>query len=174
MAWQEKCCGHSVASFWGVPLPQRSSSGCWWDPNGKSEQRTQRCPFVLWSTTFPCSDLEASTWSRRSWNVQARAWPAGCEIATKKSKVLSNSVFVRTQLQARLQPLGVQATRTERNLGIDFASGRRASCHSGAAGAAGQVQRACQAHQEKSMANRRCRPLACRGWSGVSFACNGW
>ena len=50
---------------------------------------------------------------------------AGCEIATKKSRVLSNSVSVRTKLQARLQPLGVQATRTERNLGIDFASGKR-------------------------------------------------
>ena len=49
----------------------------------------------------------------------------GCEIATKKSKVLSNLVFVRTKLQALLQPLGVQATRTERNLGIDFASGKR-------------------------------------------------
>ena len=50
---------------------------------------------------------------------------AGCEIATKKSKVLSNSVSVRARLQARLQPLGVQAKRTERNLGIDFASGKR-------------------------------------------------
>ena len=62
--------------------------------------------------------------------MQARAWAsklvqALCEMATKKSKVLSNWVFVRTKLQARLQPLGVQATRTERNLGIDFASGRR-------------------------------------------------
>ena len=56
--------GHSVASFWCVPLPQQSSS-CWWDPYGKLEQRTQRCPFVLWSTTFPCIDLEAITWSRK-------------------------------------------------------------------------------------------------------------
>ena len=52
---------------------------------------------------------------------------AGCEVATKKSKVLSNSVFVRAKLQMRLAPLGVQATRAERNLGIDFSSGKRAS-----------------------------------------------
>ena len=46
---------------------------------------------------------------------------------TKKSKVLSNSVSVRAKLQTRLAPLGVQATRTERNLGLDFASGKRVS-----------------------------------------------
>ena len=57
--------------------------------------------------------------------MASKLMQAGCEIATKKSKVPSNSVFVRTKLQARLQPLGVQATRTERNLGIAFASGRR-------------------------------------------------
>ena len=28
------------------------------------------------STIFPCSDLQAITWSRGSWTVQARAWPA--------------------------------------------------------------------------------------------------
>ena len=58
--------------------------------------------------------------------MASKLMQAGCEIATKKSKVLSNSVFVRTKLQARVQPLGVQATRTERNL-----------CH-----------RACHAQQE--------------------------
>ena len=26
----------------GVPLPQRSSNCCWWDPYGKSKRRTQR------------------------------------------------------------------------------------------------------------------------------------
>ena len=35
------------------------------------------------------------------------------------------SVRFGSTLQARLQPLGVQATRTERNLGIDYASKRR-------------------------------------------------
>ena len=29
----------------------------------------------LWPTTFHCSDLEATPWSRKSWNVQAPAWP---------------------------------------------------------------------------------------------------
>ena len=47
------------------------------------------------------------------------------EIATKKSKVLSNSISTRAKLQTRLQPHGVQATRRERNLGIDFTSGKR-------------------------------------------------
>ena len=50
---------------------------------------------------------------------------AGCEIATKKSKVLSNSVFVRAELQMRLAPLGVKAAKAEPNLGIDFTSGKR-------------------------------------------------
>ena len=52
---------------------------------------------------------------------------AGCEVATKKSKVLSNSVFVRAKLQLRFVSLGVQAVRVERYLGIDFTSGKRAS-----------------------------------------------
>ena len=45
---------------------------------------------------------------------------AGCEMATWKSKVLSNSVSVRAKLQLRLAPLGVQAARADRNLGIDL------------------------------------------------------
>ena len=52
---------------------------------------------------------------------------AGCEIATKKSKVLSNSVSVRANLQLRLASLGVQATWADRNLGIGFTSGKRES-----------------------------------------------
>ena len=56
-------------------------------------------------------------------NLLTQAW---CEKATKKSKVLSNCVSVITpKLQLRLAPLGVQASRAERNLGIDFASGKR-------------------------------------------------
>ena len=64
--------GEKLRAFRCVPLPQRSSSCCCW---AAREVRAAH-PFVLWSTTFPCSDLEAITWSRRSWNVQARAWPA--------------------------------------------------------------------------------------------------
>ena len=52
---------------------------------------------------------------------------AGCEIATKKSKVLSNTLFVRAKLQTRLAPLGVKAVQAERNLGSDYTSGKRAS-----------------------------------------------
>ena len=47
--------------------------------------------------------------------MAAELMHAECEMATKKSKVLSNLVSVRARLQARLQPLGVQATRTERS-----------------------------------------------------------
>ena len=52
--------------------------------------------------------------------------------ASKKSKVPSNSV--RARLQARLQPLGVQATRTERNLGFDF------TCTAGSLGVDGRLE----------------------------------
>ena len=59
--------------------------------------------------------------------MAAKLMQAGCEIATKKSNILSNSMSVWAKLQAQLQPLGVQVTRTERNLGNDFASGKRVS-----------------------------------------------
>ena len=36
--------------------------------------------------------------------MAAKLMQAGCEIAIKKSKVLSNSISVRAKLQARLQP----------------------------------------------------------------------
>ena len=38
-----------------------------------------------------------------------RLTQAGCELATKKSEILGNPVSVRTKLQLRLAPLGVQA-----------------------------------------------------------------
>ena len=60
-------------------------------------------------------------------SVASKLTQAGCEIATKKSKVLGNSASVRAKLQLRLAPFGVQATRAERNFGIDFTSGKRAS-----------------------------------------------
>ena len=69
--------------------------------------------------------MVAQELERASTCMASKLTQAGCEVATKKSKVLSNSVFVRTKLQTWMQPLGVQATRIERNLGIDFASGRR-------------------------------------------------
>ena len=47
---------------------------------------------------------------------------AGCEMATKKSKVLSNSGSVRAKLQLRLPQRG-----QNRNLGIDFTSRKRVS-----------------------------------------------
>ena len=60
--------------------------------------------------------------------MAAKLMQAGCEMATKKSsKVLSKSISVRAKLQMRLVPLGVKATRADRNLGIDFASGKRVS-----------------------------------------------
>ena len=83
---------------------------------------------------------------------------AGCEIATKKSKVLSNSVFVRTKLQERLQPLGVQATGPERNLGIDFASGRRVATvvrRARMEKSKGRVRRIRKIHRKSSVPRRR-------------------
>ena len=59
--------------------------------------------------------------------MASRLTQAGCKIATKKSKVHFNGVSVRAELQLRSAPLGVQATRAERNLGIDFTSGKRVS-----------------------------------------------
>ena len=47
------------------------------------------------------------------------------EKATKKSQVLNNSGSVRAMLQTRVAPVGVHASRAERNLGIDFTSGKR-------------------------------------------------
>ena len=79
---------------------------------------------------------------RASTCMAAKLMQAGCEIATKEPKVPSNSIFVRAKLQARLQ--------RERKLGIDFAS-VKASDHSGAASAAGEVQRTCQADQENPL-----------------------
>ena len=52
---------------------------------------------------------------------------AGCEVAVEKSKVLRNSVSVRTRLQVQSAPLGLPSSRAERNLGIGLLSGTWAS-----------------------------------------------
>ena len=89
---------------------------------------------------------------RASTCMAAKLMQAGCEIATKKSRVLSNTITVRARLQARLQPRGVQATRTERNLGIDFALG--ASDHSGATARGWRSPKDVSGGSGKSTANR--------------------
>ena len=76
--------------------------------------------------------------------MAAKLTQAGCEIATMKSKVLSNSISVRAKLQARLQPHGDADKTKPRNR----PRVREASDHAGATGAAGEVQRTCQADQE--------------------------
>ena len=58
---------------------------------------------------------------------------------------------MRTKLQARLQPLGVQATRTERNLGNDLAPGKRVPQRCD-----GRGWRSPKGGSGKSTANRRC------------------
>ena len=48
------------------------------------------------------------------------------KIAASKSRALSNVPAARHALEKRLRrPLGVQSVGTERNLGVDFACGRR-------------------------------------------------
>ena len=96
---------------------------------------------------FGGHNVVAQELERASTCMASKLTQAGCEIATKKSKVLSNSVFVRPKLQARLQA-SWRAGHEDTTKPRDRFRLREASCHIGATGAAGEVQRACQAHQE--------------------------
>ena len=101
--------GPGVASFRDVRSQPLSSICCWWGRCERCVRRIQSCPSP---STRVARELEQAS------NLQAvKLTQAAPEVATKKSKVLSNSVSVRARLQVRLAPLGVQASREERNVG---------------------------------------------------------
>ena len=68
---------------------------------------------------------------------------AECEEAAKKSKVLSNSISVRTKMQLQFEPLGAQASRVEWICGMDF-TWEKAGFHACATGVLGLIRRARQ------------------------------
>ena len=82
---------------------------------------------------------------RASTCMAPKRMQAGFEIATKRSKVLSNSFSVRARLQAAAAWRAGDADRTKPRNRFFV---RDASDHSGATGAAGEVQRPCEAGRE--------------------------
>ena len=96
-------------------------------------RRTQLCPSVSWLMTrgsvFDYHNWVAHELELPSTYVASKLTQAGCEIATKKSKVLSSSVSVGAKLQMRFAG---NAGRTEPRNRLYV---KKASVHSGAAGA---------------------------------------
>ena len=79
--------------------------------------------------------------------MTAKLLQAGCEIATKKSKVLSNSVCGQSCRCGWLTRAGNAGGAKSRHR----LCARETSVQRGAASAAGEVQRACEADQENSL-----------------------
>ena len=117
---------------------------------------------------------------RASTCMAANLMQAGCEIATKKSKVLSNSISVAGMAAAAWRAGDADRTDPRNRLRV-----REASDHSGATGAAGEVQRIRKVHGKSSVPWRRrlaqtahactsvkSKPLRCGGhsaqWNGAA------
>ena len=82
--------------------------------------------------------------------MAAKLIHAGCEMATKKSNILSNSVSVRAKLQMRLAPLGVEANDFASGTGVSTAV-RRARLET----SKGRVERIRKIHGRSSVPWRR-------------------
>ena len=154
--WLAMNCRRSLASFRRARLRPLSSSCCWWAAAGGAVGAPNRL--------HPDHNRVAQELEFASNCMAANVTQAGCEVATK-NKVPSNSVSVGAELQLRLAPLGVQASRAEPNFGIDLSSGKRVSTAVQRARletSKGRVRRIRKFHGRSSIPLRQCVAMIAR------------